>query len=125
VEIVATFDTHVHADYVSGATELAARGADAIVPSGSSPKWPHRTIGADEPLAIGDVVLRAIPTPGHTPEHLAYAVEMAGRIEAVFTGGSLILGGAARTDLLGAELLAGVWLGADRPPPRGWACRWG
>jgi hydroxyacylglutathione hydrolase len=103
VEIVATLDTHVHADYVSGATELVARGADAIVPSGSSPKWRHRTIGADEPLAIGDVVLRAIPTPGHTPEHLAYAVEVAGGIEAVFTGGSLILGGAARTDLLGAD----------------------
>jgi hydroxyacylglutathione hydrolase len=103
VEIVATLDTHVHADYVSGATELAARGADAIVPTGSSPTWPHRTIGADEPLAIGDVVLRAIPTPGHAPEHLAYVVEVADRAEAVFTGGSLILGGAARTDLLGAD----------------------
>jgi len=103
VEIVATLDTHVHADYLSGARELAARGADAIVPSGSSPEWPHRTIGADQPLAIGDAVLRAIPTPGHTPEHLAYALEVAGRTEAVFTGGSLILGGAARTDLLGAD----------------------
>jgi len=102
-EIVATLDTHVHADYVSGATELAARGADAIVPSGASPKWPHRTIGGDERFTIGDVVLRAISTPGHTPEHLAYAVEVAGRTEAVFTGGSLILGGAARTDLLGAD----------------------
>ena len=103
VEIVATLDTHVHADYLSGATELASRGADAVVPSGSAPRWPHRTIDADEPLAIGDVVLRAIPTPGHTPEHLAYAVEVRGRTEAVFTGGSLILGGAARTDLLGAD----------------------
>ena len=103
VEVVATLDTHVHADYVSGATELASLGADAIVPSGSSPRWPHRTIDADEPLAIGNVVLRAIPTPGHTPEHLAYALEASGRTEAVFTGGSLILGGAARTDLLGAE----------------------
>src|SRR5829696_4571605 len=100
-EVVATLDTHVHADYVSGATELALLGADAIVPSGSSPRWGHRTIDADETLAIGDMVLRAIPTPGHTPEHLAYALEVSGRTEAVFTGGSLILGGAARTDLLG------------------------
>ncbi|MGH9031710.1 MAG: MBL fold metallo-hydrolase [Acidimicrobiia bacterium] len=103
VQIVATLDTHVHADFVSGATELASHGADAIVPSGSTPRWPHRTIDADEPLAVGDVELRAIPTPGHTPEHVAYAVEVRGRTEAVFTGGSLILGGAARTDLLGAE----------------------
>jgi hydroxyacylglutathione hydrolase len=103
VRIVTTLDTHVHADYVSGATELASRGADAIVPHGSSPRWPHRTIDPDERFAVGDVVLRAIPTPGHTPEHLSYAIEVAGRTEAVFTGGSLILGGAARTDLLGAE----------------------
>lgn len=103
VQIVATLDTHVHADYLSGATELAARGADAVVPSGAAARFPHRPIDADEPLAIGEVVLRAIPTPGHTPEHLAYAVEVKGRTEAVFTGGSLILGGAARTDLLGAD----------------------
>jgi hydroxyacylglutathione hydrolase len=103
VAIVASLDTHVHADYVSGATELSARGAEAIVPNGSTPRWPHRAIDADEPLSIGDVVIRAIPTPGHTPEHLSYAVEYGGRTEAVFTGGSLILGGAARTDLLGPE----------------------
>jgi hydroxyacylglutathione hydrolase len=103
LEIVATLDTHLHADYVSGATELASHGADAIVPSGSSPRWSHRTIDADEALSIGDVIVRAIPTPGHTPEHLSYAVGVSDRTEAVFTGGSLILGGAARTDLLGAD----------------------
>jgi hydroxyacylglutathione hydrolase len=103
LEVVAALDTHLHADYVSGATELASHGADVIVPSGSSPCWSHRTIDADEALPIGDVVVRAIPTPGHTPEHLSYAVEVSDRTEAVFTGGSLILGGAARTDLLGAD----------------------
>jgi len=101
LEIVATFDTHVHADYVSGATELAALGVEAVVPEGAAPKWRHRSVADDERVAIGDVALRAIATPGHTPEHLAYVLEVDGRPHAIFSGGSLILGGAARTDLLG------------------------
>ena len=101
VEVVATLDTHVHADYVSGATELAARGAEAVVPCGSSPAWSHRTIGDGERIEFGDVCLRALATPGHTPEHLAYVLEIDGEPQGVFSGGSLILGGAARTDLLG------------------------
>lgn len=101
VEVIATFDTHVHADYVSGATELVALGVEALVPHGASPKWPHRSVSDDERIAMGGAVFRAIPTPGHTPEHLAYLLEVDGRPHAVFSGGSLILGGAARTDLLG------------------------
>jgi len=102
-EIAAALDTHVHADYVSGARELAAHGADAIVPSGASPQWPHRSLSDDERLTVGDVTIHALATPGHTPEHLAYVLERNGAPLAVFSGGSLILGGAARTDLLGAE----------------------
>ena len=103
LEIVATFDTHVHADYVSGATELAAHGASAYVPHGAAPQWAHRSVADDERIAIGDVVIHSVATPGHTPEHMAYLLEVGGRPAAVFTGGSLILGGAARTDLLGAD----------------------
>lgn len=103
IELVATFDTHVHADYVSGATELAALGADAFVPQGASPSWRHRSVEADERIAMSAVVLRAIATPGHTPEHIAYVLELDGRPHAVFSGGSLIVGGAARTDLLGED----------------------
>ncbi|MEX2268798.1 MAG: rhodanese-like domain-containing protein [Acidimicrobiia bacterium] len=101
VEIVAALDTHVHADYVSGALELAAHGADAIVPDGASTKWPHRAVADDERVTVGDVTIHALATPGHTPEHLAYVLERNGVPVAVFSGGSLILGGAARTDLLG------------------------
>jgi len=101
--VVATFDTHVHADYVSGATELIACGADAWVPSGASPAWPHRSVDADERVMIGGAVFHAIATPGHTPEHVAYLLEVDGTPLAVFSGGSLILGGAARTDLLGDD----------------------
>ena len=103
VEIVATFDTHVHADYVSGALELAALGAEAVVPSGASPTWAHRALADDERMTIRDVTIHALSTPGHTPEHLAYVIERNGVPIGVFTGGSLILGGAARTDLLGPE----------------------
>lgn len=103
VEIVASFDTHVHADYVGGALELAAHGADAVVPSGASPQWPHRSVTDDERITVGEVTIHALATPGHTPEHLAYVVERNGAPVAVFSGGSLILGGAARTDLLGTD----------------------
>jgi hydroxyacylglutathione hydrolase len=101
IDIVATLDTHVHADYVSGATELASQGAEAIVPRGSKPDWTHRTIDEDERIEYADVAVRALATPGHTPEHMAYLLEVDGRPHSVFSGGSLILGGAARTDLLG------------------------
>jgi hydroxyacylglutathione hydrolase len=103
LKIVATLDTHVHADYVSGATEFALLGADAVVPRGAAPAWPHRELGEGENIAFGDVSLRALATPGHTPEHLSYVLEVAGKPRAVFTGGSLIVGGAARTDLLGDD----------------------
>jgi hydroxyacylglutathione hydrolase len=103
VEIVAAFDTHVHADYVSGALELAVHGAEAVVPSGASPQWPHRALADDERMTVGDVTIHALATPGHTPEHLAYVLERNGVPVGVFSGGSLILGGAARTDLLGPE----------------------
>ena len=103
VDVVATFDTHVHADYVSGATELVDRGADAFVPSGAAPAWPHRSVDADERVTIAGAVFHAIATPGHTPEHTAYLLERDGTPLAVFSGGSLILGGAARTDLLGDD----------------------
>lgn len=104
LEIVATLDTHVHADYVSGATELAASGATAMVPAGASPRWPHQSVSDGEQLAFGSATLRAIATPGHTPEHTAYLLEDDGQPVGVFTGGSLILGGAARTDLLGPDM---------------------
>jgi rhodanese-related sulfurtransferase len=56
-------------------------------------------------IRVGDVTLTAMETPGHTPEHLAWLATRAGadRPDAVFTGGSLMVGSAGRTDLLGRE----------------------
>jgi len=103
VRVVASFDTHLHADYVSGTTELVARGAQGVTPRAANVSWAHRDVTDGDALTFGEVTLRALATPGHTPEHLAYILETKRGPRGVFTGGSLILGGAARTDLLGPE----------------------
>jgi hydroxyacylglutathione hydrolase len=100
-------ETHVHNDYISGALELhEATGAEIAAPAGGGYRFDHRSMSEGDEIALGDLVLVAMATPGHTPEHLAYVLKEAGsgRPLAVFTGGSLMVGGAGRTDLLGPEL---------------------
>jgi glyoxylase-like metal-dependent hydrolase (beta-lactamase superfamily II)/rhodanese-related sulfurtransferase len=96
-------ETHVHNDYLSGALELrAAHGTELVAPARGGYEFPVR--GADEgfELDLGGGGLVALATPGHTPEHLAWELRDAdGAPRAVFTGGSLLIGGVGRTDLLG------------------------
>ena len=68
-----TADTHSHADYVSGSPELVARGTRFVAPQACRLVTPHLGVkpGDEVGLAPGRT-LRAIATPGHTPEHLAY-----------------------------------------------------
>ncbi len=104
-------ETHVHNDYVSGALEVrVATGATIVAPARGGYAFPHRPADEGTVVELGPYRLTAMATPGHTPEHLAWAVakvdvEHAGRAapppEAVFTGGSLLVGTAGRTDLLG------------------------
>jgi hydroxyacylglutathione hydrolase len=95
-------ETHVHNDYVSGALEVrAATGAEVVAPVKGAYRFPHCGIAEGDEIDLGGVVLRAMETPGHTPEHLAYLLSESGWPVAVFTGGSLLLGGAGRTDLFG------------------------
>jgi hydroxyacylglutathione hydrolase len=99
-------ETHVHNDYVSGACEWqAATGATVVGPGRAAYAFSHLPMADGDEIALGDVTIRALETPGHTPEHTSYLVFEGGRPEpsAVFTGGSLIVGGAGRTDLLGAD----------------------
>ncbi len=104
LEIVYTADTHSHADYVSGSPELAARGAIFLASKGASLEVPHRAVGPGEELELTDeLTFCAIPTPGHTPEHLAYLLCEDGEPVALFSGGSLMVGTVGRTDLLGPE----------------------
>lgn len=97
-------ETHVHNDYVSGALELrSAAGADIAAPARGKYEFPHRAMAEGEEVRIGALRVVAWETPGHTPEHLAWLVYEDGRRDpvAVFGGGSLIVGSAGRTDLLG------------------------
>jgi hydroxyacylglutathione hydrolase len=102
--IAYTADTHSHADYVSGSPELAARGAEFLASKGAHLEVPHRDIEEGDEVMLTDAIgLRALATPGHTPDHLAYLLVDHGRPAALFSGGSLMVGTVGRTDLLGPE----------------------
>ncbi|WP_432753672.1 rhodanese-like domain-containing protein [Streptomyces sp. JL2001] len=106
VRIVAVAETHVHNGYVTGGLELARlTGARYLVPAGADVAF------ARVPVTDGDVesvderlVLRAVATPGHTPHHTSYVLEEQGRAVAAFTGGSLLIGGVGRPDLVEPRL---------------------
>ena len=101
--ITHALETHVHNDYLSGARELeAAHGTHVVVPARGDYAFGH--IPADEgfELSAGSGGLVARATPGHTPEHLSWELqEGRGSPTALFSGGSLLIGGVGRTDLLG------------------------
>jgi hydroxyacylglutathione hydrolase len=104
-EIVATLDTHLHADFVTGALELGAQtGAALHWPTNAGVAFPHRGLIPGERLEIGGVEVEVRGTPGHTPEHLAYVMHAVDGPPLLFSGGALIAGGAARTDLISPEL---------------------
>lgn len=106
VRIRYVLETHVHNDYVSGALEVrAATGATVAVPARAPYAFDHLPLADEDEIAVGDIVVRAMETPGHTAEHTAYLVcENGGDVPtAVFTGGSLLVGSAGRTDLSGPD----------------------
>jgi glyoxylase-like metal-dependent hydrolase (beta-lactamase superfamily II)/rhodanese-related sulfurtransferase len=100
--IVAAVETHLHADFVSGARQLAARGAKVYASAAGDLSFPHHPVRDRERVRADGLSLRALATPGHSPEHLALLVEETDP-PILFTGGALIPGGAARTDLLGED----------------------
>ncbi len=96
-------ETHLHADFVSGSRELAARDARIVAARAAGLRFPHQGLDDEEELDLGGLVLRALATPGHTPEHVAWLLLDAGRPLALFSGGALLVGGVARTDLIGPD----------------------
>lgn len=106
VHVRFVLETHVHNDYVSGAAEVrSATGAEICGPARAGYAFAFRPLEEGDEVRIGDLRLLALETPGHTPEHTSYAV-LAPGVDApiaVFSGGSLIVGSAGRTDLLGAD----------------------
>ncbi len=100
-------DTHLHADFLSGVRQLAADdGAQILASRAGSRAFDHRGLADGDELDLDGLTLRALATPGHTDEHLALLILDGTTPVGVFTGGSLIVGSAARTDLLGADRTA-------------------
>ena len=101
VRIVLAAETHLHADFVTGSRELAgAHGAKVAASAAAGLAWAHQAVADGDQLDFGRWRLDVMATPGHTPEHLAYVLREDGAARAVFTGGSLLVGAVARTDLI-------------------------
>ena len=103
LSIAYTVETHLHADFVSGSRELAALGATVVAPAAAGLEFPARGVGDGDELDLGGLRLRALATPGHTPEHLAYLLLDGDHPAALFSGGSLLVGAVARTDLIAPD----------------------
>ena len=102
--IGAVMETHLHADFVSGARDVAhATGAPILAPEGAACRFPHQPVKAGERIRLGGGEFQAVASAGHTPEHLSYVLRVERHPPALYSGGALIVGGAARTDLISPE----------------------
>ena len=93
VRIGRSLETHLHNDFVSGVRELEAEAGSSRDP-----------LPAGAEVRLGRYTVRALHTPGHTPDHLAFLVSQDDRPLQLFSGGSLMVGAIARTDLFGPHL---------------------
>ena len=98
-------ETHIHNDYVSGGLALSkAADADYLVNDADPVGFKRVGVRDGETIEISPAMrLHVLATPGHTFSHLSYALEAAGAITGVFTGGSLLFGSTGRPDLLGPD----------------------
>lgn len=110
VSITHIFETHIHADLVSGACELKSRTGTAEIhvskEGGAKYGFVHKAVADGERFEFGDTVVTVKHTPGHTPEHISFLLADKGRLKfpwGVLTGDSLFVGSAGRPDLLGDD----------------------
>jgi hydroxyacylglutathione hydrolase len=104
LSVVFAAETHLHADFLSGATRLARRdGARVVSSAEGGRRFDHLGLVDGAEADLGGLTLRGWSTPGHTDEHMSFLLTDGDQPRAVFTGGSLIVGAAARTDLMGPE----------------------
>jgi hydroxyacylglutathione hydrolase len=103
--IAYTVETHLHADFLTGSRELATgEGAQVLAPRASRLGFGHRGLEDGDEVDLGGLILRTVATPGHAPEHVSYLLLDAGRPMGLFSGGALLVGTVARTDLASPEL---------------------
>jgi glyoxylase-like metal-dependent hydrolase (beta-lactamase superfamily II) len=112
-------DTHVHADHLSGARQLAQLTGSEYVRHQSAAGDGITGVSEGERLTLGNVVLTVLHTPGHTPEHISLTIVDATRGEAawaVLTGHTLMVGDMGRTELATSigEGAAQLWTSAER-----------
>jgi glyoxylase-like metal-dependent hydrolase (beta-lactamase superfamily II) len=103
LRIVGVLDTHLHDDHVSGRARLAtATGATVYLPAQTGATDRHEVLRDGDLLAVGDVEIETIATPGHRPEHVSYLVRERGRSaepRLLLSGDSLLVGDVAWPDL--------------------------
>ncbi len=107
LQVTHVLDTHLHADFVSGNREIAHQ-TGAVIGASAEAKlgFDHQPLTEESVIDLGAFQFRVMATPGHSPEHISFLlVEPDSKTPtALFSGGALIVGGAARTDLLTPEL---------------------
>ncbi|CAN5408271.1 rhodanese-like domain-containing protein [soil metagenome] len=97
------FETHLHADFVSGHKELAeATGATIVFSDQAKARFKHEAVADGAQFKLGDITLKVIATPGHTPESICLLVEDKDRKPLkLLTGDTLFIGDVGRPDLVG------------------------
>ena len=107
VLITHSFETHVHNDYLSGSRALAdLRPVTVVASKDAGLRYPHQAVADGDRVRVGELDVRAVATPGHTPEHVAWLVADLRRADDpqyLFSGGALLVGHIARVDLLGPD----------------------
>lgn len=100
-------ETHLHADHVSGNSDLAVRtGAQICIHEGSGAEFSHQSLRDGDILELGNLRLRVLHTPGHTPESITLLIADTTRSDQpwlALTGDTLFVGDMGRPDLVGAE----------------------
>ncbi len=107
-------ETHIHADFLSGARELAkATGAELLLSAEGGPDWrykfKHTPLKEGDRITVGNLKLDVWHTPGHTPEHISFLLTDTPSIDEpvmIFTGDFVFVGDVGRPDLL--EKAAGI-----------------
>ncbi len=105
--ITHVFETHIHADFMSGARELADRAGCPVFASAEGDadyKFEHEKVRDGDEFEFGETMLIARHTPGHTPEHISFLLAQADKKDdpwGVLSGDSLFVGSVGRPDLLG------------------------
>jgi hydroxyacylglutathione hydrolase len=110
--ITDTVETHIHADFVSGGRQLAARTGTAkihvSVEGGAHYGFVHEPLHDGSRLKLGALTLTAMHTPGHTPEHMAFLATENGNAWGFFSGDFLFADSVGRPDLLGEDQTPGL-----------------